>query len=204
MFKFPPGWKRGSQVGEAICSCVFFRARTAGSKLHILWLTIVLKLLFPRDDGRRCRAGHLAGVKDQCKDRVRYILQYKSERRELGAVVICRLHWVHGCGTSPVLPSWVHRVRAVAIFCSAVHVTLSISALVTTSTFRVGPRTHDERRTQLGFTVLCKKHGMWRRGETETSASAPTQPQRRLRCHQKKVVSESVQTWTRCHNLMAD
>lgn len=61
----PPGGKGGSQIWEAICSGVFFWARTAGSKLHILRLTIVLKLLFPRDDRCRCGASHLARVRGQ-------------------------------------------------------------------------------------------------------------------------------------------
>lgn len=172
----PPGGKWGSQVGEAICSCVFFWARTAGSKLHILWLTIVLKLLFPGDDGGRCRAAHLARVKDQDVTIGLQAQTINQEKQDLVTVVSYSSCNVHDCCVLPVLPPWVHRVRTVPIFCSAVHVTLSIGAVVITSTLRVGPRTHDDRRNQLGFTILTK-YTTCQNTCTETSNSPSTQRQ---------------------------
>lgn len=172
----PPGGKWGSQVGEAICSCVFFWARTAGSKLHILWLTIVLKLLFPGDDGGRCRAAHLARVKDQDVTIGLQAQTINQEKQDLVTVVSYSSCNVHDCCVLPVLPPWVHRVRTVPIFCSAVHVTLSIGTVVITSTLRVGPRTHDDRRNQLGFTILTK-YTTCQNTCTETSNSPSTQRQ---------------------------
>lgn len=146
----PPGGKWGSQVGEAIGPCVFFWARTAGSKLHVLWLTVVLKLLFPGDDGGRCGAGHLAGVKDQDGRIVLDIVKAQARHQknwELVPVVICSSYKLRDCCVLPVLPGWVHRVRVVAVFCSAVHVALPIRTIIIASTFRVRPRTHDDRRS---------------------------------------------------------
>lgn len=55
-----PGGQGGPQVREAAGSSVVFGARTAGSKVHVLPLAVVLKLLLPGDDGRRRRANRAA------------------------------------------------------------------------------------------------------------------------------------------------
>lgn len=67
IIRHQPGGKRGSKIWETICSCFFFRARAAGSKIYILPFTVVFKLLLSRDDGRRRWANQAARVAFQNK-----------------------------------------------------------------------------------------------------------------------------------------
>lgn len=165
MVNHQPRRQRGAQIWETICSGLLFGAGTAGSEIHILPFSIVLKLLLSRHHQQNKsdweRKSHfrllffsLQNTKNENKLKELTCSDYLLlGHKRLACDPWCFFRFLRDWPW-PGFACRDQGVGAVSVFSAAVHVAHPVGALAVRTAFWVGARAHDDGRAQLGLTIL--------------------------------------------------